>query len=84
VLDVIDGGRKNAFVDRSDPAFKFFRIESVKNPDCGDHGNIDVRKNVSGCSEDYYRTDQEDQQSQNNESVGSIERYPDNPHLLYR
>ncbi len=81
VLHIVDGGGEVALELRGDALFHLLRAESGVIPQHGDDGNVDVRENVGGGSQNHQRADQQNQQRKHNERVRPVERDSDDPHL---
>ncbi len=82
VLDIIDERRKSLLVRRGQSRLDIFWIEPGVRPRDRDHWDIDIGKDVGGRAENHGRAQQENEQSQDDKGIRSIEGQSDNPHIL--
>ncbi len=80
VLHVIDQRGQRLLVRRGQPAFDLFGVQARVLPGHCHDWNVDVRKDVGGCSQDHDRAQQQNQQRQHDERVGPVQRNLHNPH----
>src|SRR5436853_511400 len=82
VLDVVHRRGEDPLVLRGDPTFHLFRVQAGELPGDRDHRNVDARKDVGRCAADEDRAGEQDQQSQDDEGVGTLQGDSDNPHAV--
>ena len=80
MLDVVDGGGQDTFGGPRDARAQLLRREAVIAPDDADDGDVDVRQNVRRHGQQHVRRGQHDHQRHDDERVGALQRYADNPH----
>ena len=78
VLHIVDRGGQHALVGRDDAACHLVRRQTGVLPYHRDHRNIDVGKDVCRCAQRHQRSDDQDQQGENNEGIGSRQGEPHN------
>ena len=81
VLDVVYGGERDALETARDAAAHLIRRQSAVGPDDADDGNANFREDVLRCSSDRQHSENEQQQRQNDEGIGSAQGHLNNPHL---
>ena len=70
VLDVVDRRGQVSFVTGHDPVGHVLRRKPRIVPKHADNGNVDVGENIRGCSEDGSHPNNQNQQRDNNKSIG--------------
>ena len=74
MLDVVHRRREDPPVLVGDPPFHFFRVESGELPGDRDDRDVDVREDVRRGAKDYHRARDEDQEGEDDEGIGTVER----------
>src|SRR5439155_1885274 len=74
VLDVIDRGRQDAFVNKYNPRFDLVRGHAEELPHHADDGDVDRREDVRGHAVDGDHAEHSDQQGDHHERVGAAQR----------
>jgi hypothetical protein len=82
VLDVVDRRREHPLELGGDPPFHLFRVEAGELPGDRDHRNVDVREDVGRRAQDEDRAGEQDQYGDDDEGVRTLQRDPDDPHVL--
>ena len=67
-------------MNRGDATFELLWIQSVIGPNDRNYWNVDIGEDIGGRAEYHNRADQQDQQGQDDEGVGPVKRYADDPH----
>ncbi len=80
VLDVIDRGGQAALEGHHNPVAQLLRREARIVPDDGDNRDVDVGEDVDRGALDHHRAEEEEQQRQHDECVGSPKCETDDPH----
>ena len=82
VLDVVDRRGQAALELHHDPVAQLLRRESGIVPDDGHDRNIDIREDIDRRPHDDHWPEEEQQQRQHHECVGSPECETNNPHQI--
>ena len=84
VLDVVDSCRENPLIHGSQTAFHLLGVQTGVGPGDGDHGDIDIRKDVGRGARDDDRAGDKNQQRQNDKGVGAIrERFGQSTYRVF-
>jgi hypothetical protein len=73
VLDVVHRLGEHPRVLGGDPSFHLFRIQAGELPGHRDDWDVDVRKDIGGRPQNDHRAQDEDQEGEDDEGVGTIE-----------
>ena len=80
MLDVADRGRQAALGRAGDALAHLLRRQAVVVPDDADDRDVDVREDVGRHGQQREGRGEQDQQRHDDERVGALERYSDDPH----
>jgi len=80
VLNVVDGGGEGTFADGDDAAFHLTWWQAVVGPDDGDHGDVDVWKDVLRRNDGRPDSEEEQEDRHDDEGIWAPERQFYNPH----
>ena len=80
VLHVINGGGQRAFTNGDHAPVHLGRRQARVSPHDGDHGDVDVGKDVLGRFKSTADAKQGDQHGQDNKGIRAAQSQPNNPH----
>lgn len=80
MVDVVDRRRQRPLSDGHNAVGHLFRREPRILPDDGNHGDIDIRKNIHGHAQNRNRPKNQQQQCEYSKGIGPAQRKANNPH----